>query len=271
VPVFLVVVWAVDRRRVWRVALVLAAFFAVMFLYNYLRYGDALQFSYPGEGFDGNVLDATTGLLGDGDKSVFLFVPCVVLLPFSMWALWSRHRAVTVLMAANLVLVVGATLFWHDWRGGWTWGPRLLLSGVVPAVPSLAPWLRGVRWRVWAFGACCALGFLVSFPTLLVPTQAQQLDQVHGQTSPTVLRQYELIGTTTRYSADHLTEKSEAGTGSHRKYLSLWQLNAARVLGKGGFVAAVFVSVVIAGLAVFALRRSGVASRTDAAPSVSST
>jgi len=265
VPVFLAIVFVTDRRRWWGPVLVLAGFFALMVLYNQLRYGDLFQFGYPREGFDGDVVAAARGLLFGSTKSVFLFAPVVIFLPWSLAALWNQARDVMVLMTANLVIIVATTLAWHAWEGGWSWGPRLLLPGIVAAVPSLAPWVRAQQWRVWALVACFAVGFVVSFPTVLVPTQSQQLDNV-ARSSPTIVREYELIGPTARYTADHLTVGSRSGTGSHRKYLSLWQANAGRVLGKAGLVAALLVSMALAAIAVFALRRWHACERTAEQP-----
>ncbi|MFN8028259.1 MAG: hypothetical protein U0W40_18420 [Acidimicrobiia bacterium] len=254
VPVFLVVIFVTDRRRVWQACAVLAGFVVLMCAYNLARYGDAFRFSYPGEDFSGDPLHATRELFLDPDKSLLLFVPAVIFLPWSLVALWRRARDVTVLMAANLAIGFVTTIFWHDWGGGWAWEPRLLLPGIIVALPSLAPWVRTAPWRTWAVAATFAVGFVVSFPALLVPTQAQQLDAgLH--TSPAIVRQYELIEPTARYTADHLTDQAQAGTGSHRKYLSLWQANAGALLGKGGLALAAIVSIGLAVLALFALRR----------------
>ncbi|MFI5053568.1 MAG: hypothetical protein ACHQDE_04335 [Acidimicrobiia bacterium] len=254
---FLVVVWSLDRQRAWRVALIIGAFVVVMGLYNWARYGDASQFQYPGEGFTGDPATAARGLLFDPAKSVLLFAPCVVLVPAALWSLWSRARAVCALMVANLVLVFAADLFWHGWDGGWSWGPRLVLTGLVPALPALAPWIDGRRVKVVAVAALFVLGFAVSFATVLVPTQAQELDRHNDRGSPTPLRQYELIVPTARYTAEHLYEPAVAGTGSHRKYLSLWQANLARVFGRAGLAAAVVVTLLLFGVAGFALRAAG--------------
>jgi hypothetical protein len=257
VPVFLLVVWSIDRQRMWRAAVILAAFVVVLAWYNWARYGDALHFQYPGEGFTGDPTAAMRGLLFDPTKSVLLFAPCVIFLPAALWALRSRARALCVLMTGNLVLVVVTDLFWHGWSGGWSWGPRLLLTGLVPALPALAPWIDGVRVKTFAVAAVFALGFAVSFAAVLVPTQAQQLDRDTTRSSPTPLRQYELIAHTTRYTQQHLYERDAPGSGSHRKYLSLWQVNLARVLGRTGVVAALLGTLLlagIAGIAAFALR-----------------
>lgn len=254
VPVFVLIVWSMDRRRAWRAALVIGAFVVVMLTYNWARFGDITQFQYPGEGFTGDPVSAADGLALDSAKSLLVFAPCVVLLPAALWSLRARARPVMVLMSANLVLVVGLTLFWHDWRGGWSWGPRLLLTGVIPALPALAPWIDGVRVKTFTLGALFVLGFAVSFSAVLVPTQAQQLDPGRQHGSPTVLRQYELIEPTARYTGEHLYQKAAAGNGSHRRYLSLWQANMARVLGRTGLVAALLMTAVLAAVGALVLR-----------------
>lgn len=253
VPVFLVVVGLADRRRVVRAAVIVGAFVVLMGLYNWIRFDDALKFGYQGEGFDGDVIVAGKGLLFGSTKSVLLFAPCIVLVPFALWSLWSRARAVCALMAANLILVFVANLFWHDWRGGWSWGPRLLLTGVVPAIPALAPWISNVRARAYVAAGLFALGFAVSLPAMIVPTQAQQLDErAVPRSAPAVARQYRLIEPTARYTADHLYEKAPPGSGSHRKFLWFWQVTMSRSLGRKGVLAAAVLTVLLAAFAALA-------------------
>jgi len=253
VPVFLVLIGLRDRRRVLPAAAIIGGFVLVMGLFNWVRFDDPLKFGYAGEGFHGDALVAGKGLLFGSTKSVLLFAPCIVLVPFALWSLRSKARTVCALMAANLILVFGTNLLWHDWRGGWSWGPRLLLTGVVPALPALAPWIRGVRARVYLVVGLFALGFLVSLPAMVVPTQAQQLDdRAVPRTAPAVARQYELIEPTARYTADHLYNKAPPGSGSHRKYLWLWQVNMSRALGRKGLFAAALLTAVLAVFAALA-------------------
>jgi hypothetical protein len=253
VPVFLVVVGLADRRRVVRAAVIVGAFVMLMGLYNWIRFDDALKFGYQGEGFDGDLIVAGKGLLFGSTKSVLLFAPCIVLVPFALWSLWSRARAVCALMAANLILVFVANLFWHDWRGGWSWGPRLLLTGVIPAIPALAPWISNVRARAYVAAGLFALGFAVSLPAMIVPTQAQQLDErTVLRSAPAVARQYRLIEPTARYTADHLYERPPPGSGSHRKFLWFWQVTMSRSLGRKGVLAAAVLTVLLAAFAALA-------------------
>jgi hypothetical protein len=256
VPVFLVLVGVADRRRAWRSAAIIGAFVVLIALYNWVRFEDFLKFGYQGEEFNSDPIDSGTALLFSPTKSILLFVPCIVLVPIALASLWSRARTVCVLMGANLVLVFGANLFWHDWRGGWSWGPRLLLTGIVPALPALAPWVNGVRARLLAVVALFALGFVVSLPAMIVPTQAQQLDErAVPRDAPAVLRQYGLIEPTARYSADNLYDKAPPGSGSHRKYLSLWQVNLSRALGRPGLAGAAVLTLLLAALCALAAWR----------------
>jgi len=255
VPVFLVVVGLADRRRVLRSAVIIGGFVMLIALYNWVRFDDPLKFGYPGEGFDADPLVSGKGLLFGSTKSVLLFAPCVALVPFALWSLWSRARMVCALMAANLITVFVANVLWHDWRGGWSWGPRLLLSGVIPALPALAPWITGARVRLYLAVGLFAIGFLVSLPAMIVPPQAQQLDdRAVPRAAPAVARQYELIEPTARDTADHLYDKAPPGSGSHRKYLWLWQVNLSRSLGRKGLVAAALLTVVLATFVVLAGR-----------------
>jgi hypothetical protein len=81
---------------------------------------------------------------------------------------------------------------------------------------------------------------------MIVPTQAQQLDErAVPPSAPAVARQYELIEPTARYTAHHLYEKAPPGSGSHRKYLWLWQVNMSRSLGRKGLLAAVAFTLVL--------------------------
>jgi hypothetical protein len=252
VPVFLVFVGLADRRQLWRATAVIGGFVMLMALYNWARFDDPLQFGYPGEGFAGDPITAGEGLAFDSTKSVVLFAPCVVLVPFALASLWSRARTVCALMAANLVLVLGANLLWHDWRGGWCWGPRLLLTGIVPVLPALAPWLNGAR-RLRPVVALFVLGFVVSLPAMLVPTQAQQLDErAVPRDAPAVPRQYALVDRTAQYTAENLYDDAPPGSGSHRKYLSLWQVSMSRSLGRPGLLGAAALTTALAALGAFA-------------------
>jgi len=167
-------------------------------------------------------------------------------------------------MTANLVIIVATTLAWHAWEGGWSWGPRLLLPGIVAAVPSLAPWVRAQQWRVWHSSPASPSG---SWCRPHRPrSDAVATARQRRRSSPTIVREYELIGPTARYTADQPDRRQSLGDRLPSQYLSLWQANAGRVLGKAGLVAALLVSMALAAIAVFALRRWHACERTAEQP-----
>jgi SAM-dependent methyltransferase len=213
--------------------------------YNMVRFGGPMSFGYQDVGFTTPFLVGARGLLFDPRKSVLLFAPIAVLVPLGLGYLWRRRTDAFWLITLNLVITFVASATWFAWHGGWCWGPRLLLPGLIPAIAAIGPWLSGAaRYRV--AGLLLAAGLILSFPALIVSTQAQQRGQVgpprwthyldtQPLTSPYPFRQFELIDPALRYSVHHLYE-NQPGVRSDLFSLSLWQLGSARVLGRVGLV-----------------------------------
>jgi hypothetical protein len=232
--------------------------------YNMARFGNPLTSGYEDVGFTTPVLTGVAGLLFNPLKSVLVFAPLVVLLPFALRRLWRDDRAAFVLLMANLGITFVVTATWFAWHGGWSWGPRLLLPGVLPAFAAIGPWLVTTR-RVRTAAVLAAAGLVVSFPALIVPTQAQQLEtppvppdthflDTQPLASPSAMRQWELVVPTARYSLEHVYEGGDDGR-NYLRYLSVWQLGASRFFGKPGLVAALTVTAVLAAVAGWALFR----------------
>ena len=188
------------------------------------------------------------------EKGLFLFAPVVVLAPIAFIRLWQTSRAAATLLGGT-VLVGFLAMATARGADSWSWGPRHLIAIVPVLLAPCALWLDSSARRAHAFLALCALGFAISASAALVPTQAQQLD-ARPPSSPTIWRQYELVPPTVRYSLSHTGDRSE---DDHRHFLDLWQVGAARELGRPGVVAAVPITAVLVVLAVWsalALRRS---------------
>jgi hypothetical protein len=257
-PILLWRVWS-DRglRAAVKTAIPIGAAVVLSAAYNVARFGDPLQFD-PLQGsirFPGGLVDGAFGLLLFPRKSILLFAPVAVLLPFALRSLWTKDRTATWLIGGNLVVVFLITAAWPAWDGGWSWGPRLLLPGIVPALPAIAPWLdRGGTGRRVVVAALLALGFLVSAPAVLVSSRAQLLDQP-PERGPDVIRQYELVPDTVAFTVGHLQAE---GVRSER-YVDLWQIRVIRLAGGGGLAIAIAVSgglVVLGWVAAVRLRRS---------------
>lgn len=274
-PVLIAVAW---RRDGFRSALYLACGMApaalVVVAYNVARFGHPLRFGYEDVGFTTPLLQGASGLLFNPYKSLLLFAPIAVVLPLALAALWRRSRWAFVLITVNTVITLSVTATWFAWHGGWSWGPRLLLPGLIPAFAAVAPWLV-TPTRTRAAALLFALGLAVSLPALVVSTQAQQLEATAPDPathfldtppvwSPSWVRQVELVGPTATYSLHNLYGGQDDGR-NYLRYLSLWQFGASRVLGPVGFAVAAVATAVLLTVAAAGARMTMVAARQIAA------
>ena len=246
-----IIVWAFRGFREACVYGAIAAIGAVVdAVYNQYRFGSVLKTGYGSEGFTTPFIHGAAGLLFSTEKSMLLFAPIVILIVLGSIRLWTAgNRFVVVLTLANLLVFFVLSATWHSWQGGWSWGPRLLLPGVIPTMLLLSPLTRKER-RVGI--GLLAAGFVVSASTILVSTRAQQLDHPPPSVGPSVLRQYQLLPTVTGFTVDHLQKVTP---GDSRRYLSLWQVNL-RQFGTKGLLAAVAGSLILLAALVVAIRRN---------------
>jgi hypothetical protein len=238
VPLLLLVVLRRQGvRAVLGTAAPIGASVVLTVAYNLLRFGNPLHFGYQDQGFTTPFLEGAAGLLLDPAKSLLLFAPIVLLVPFALGRLWRADWDAFTLIAGNLAITFLISATWMFWTGGWAWGPRLLIPGLVPAFAAVGPWLSsGFRRRLAA--TLLAVGFLVSVPAVVVSTQAQQLDTPPPRIGPGILRQAELLGPITRHTVQDLYEPDPDGR-NYLRYLSVWQVGAARVFQRPGLLLAV--------------------------------
>jgi hypothetical protein len=264
VPVLLLVAWWQNGLRASvRTAAAAAPGIVATFAYNISRFGHPLSFGYEDVGFTTPLLTGLAGLLFEPRKSLLLFAPIALLLPFALRHLWRCNRPAFVLISGNFGITFGVVAMWFAWHGGWCWGPRLLLPGLVPAIAGIGPWLIGPSRRR-AAALLFTLGFCVSLPALLVPTQGQQLEQppvpwqvlreghflaTQPLASPSPWRQLQLVGPTTRYSIEHWNKGLDDGR-NYLRYLSLWQLGATRELQRTGLLLSLTVTSLLVLLVV---------------------
>lgn len=242
-PLFaLIVLWDRSLQVAVRFALVGAIGVAVDLLYNLYRFGDPLSTGYHG-GFTTPFLHGAVGLLFTSHKSVFLFAPVILACIPGAIRCWPQHRMAVLLAGSNFVAIFVISATWWGWSGNWAWGPRLILPGVLPLLILLASLPRGEQ-RI--AGGLFVVGFLVSASTIIVPTQAQQLDHPAPQAGPSIIRQYQLAPEVISYTAEH--PSASRGAGSHRRYLYLWQTNFYREFGKKGLAGAGVGTLILLGM-----------------------
>jgi len=259
--VLLVIARQYGVRDAMRAAWPVGAGIVLTVGYNVARFGNPLEFGYPTEGFTMPFLRGAHLLLLEPSKSVFVFVPVAVLVPWAFLRLWHQNRNALFLIGSTLALTFAVAVLWHNPNGGWCWGPRLLIPGVVPAVAALGPWIDTPRNRQLAI-ALFVVGFAVSAPAVAVSTQIQQLDVPSPAGGvwppdlglPAVGRQAELVPVAAAYTVNHLFERKTDGRNNLR-YLTLWQLGLTRVFGPSGLVVALTVSLVLILVGAWTLTR----------------
>jgi hypothetical protein len=240
-----------GRRAAIEAAPAGAAGVLLLCAYNVARFGDALSFGYAdAPGFTAPFWTAARGLILDADKGVIFFAPVVLLAPFALRALWRSSRDAVTLLTLNLVFTFVLAAGWWSWAGGWSWGPRLVLPGVLPLLCAIGPWLERSDARRKAVVVALAAGLLVSASAMLVSQRTQQLDP--GRDAPSIARQYALVMPVARYTAHNFRAR---GAGDARRYLDLWQVNVGGVMGGIGLAGAAAGSIVLGGLTLVAASR----------------
>lgn len=264
-PAFCVVEYArcrgvlTERARLHRVAAIGAgsvAAVALTALYNAYRFGGPGSTGYPKSQYLSVriVPTALDGLLFSPTKSLFIFAPILLVVPWALVRLRAagpiEHHAFW-LLTTNFAAALIANLVYSGWTGNWAWGPRLMLPGVVPLICAVGCLGRHVERLIVsvAFG----LGALVSASTLVVSTQYQQL---LGHGAPQVLSQYQALPTILRSTAHHLSQAAHAqGSGASRSFVLMWQVGIVRELGDTGIPLAVAGSLLLLVVALLALQQ----------------
>jgi hypothetical protein len=96
-------------------------------------YGNFLNFGYGDEQtkFSTPLLHGLAGFLFSPSKSIFVFSPLLVL----CFAFIKRFAMRNAMVAGYALAIFGTDLLfyalWHDWSGGWCWGPRLIVPAVI--------------------------------------------------------------------------------------------------------------------------------------------
>jgi hypothetical protein len=135
-------------------------------LYNYLRFGSVTNTGYPkvSNVMVENVLVSLWGFLFSPGKSIFLYVPPLVLAVLGLRRFWRNHRRTVLAMLATIVPVVLFYCRFPSWPGDWAWGPRYAVFAVpvllLPAISFLSAARRPGRAlaaAVLALGLCVQL------------------------------------------------------------------------------------------------------------------
>jgi hypothetical protein len=142
--------------------------------YNWVRFRSLADHGYASEGFTGNLWDGLYGLLLSPGKSLFLYVPLLLALPFAVWPFARRCKAEALFIGMVTVIMLLTSATWWIWWGGTDWGPRFLVPLLPFLVLPLGTLLEQRAWRL-IIGLVLlplslfvnALGILVDFNTYI--------------------------------------------------------------------------------------------------------
>jgi hypothetical protein len=253
-PLFMLLL---ARRAPWRTTATAAGFLTaaagISVAYNVARFGDPLRFGYSGQGFTTPLPEGAAGLLLHPDKSLFLFAPVMLVAPIALYRLVRSRRLAGLILLANVGVGFLLTATWWAWEGGWSWGPRLLLPALLPIGAAVAYWASASSRRRSLVAVLFVLGFMLSAPTLLVSSRAQQLDDPPPEVGPGIVRQFELVPEVVQATVRD-AGSYEAGAGENYRFVNTWQVGAAREAGTAGAGAAAALTALLLGAAVLSGR-----------------
>lgn len=135
--------------------IMLLPFITLFCLYNYLRFGSALETGYGlmatrwgVKYFEGtSFLTGLSGLLVSPWKGFFFYSPVAILFFFSIKAFFKRHRipAISFLMLITFyILFYSKYLYWHGCNG---WGPRFIFVITPFLILPIAEIMDSESWR----------------------------------------------------------------------------------------------------------------------------
>jgi hypothetical protein len=173
-PVFLVAIFARDRKTGWRTVLLAGAVIGVLgaglLLRNQLLFGTPFDFGYPAAAEGGKqVLSFQTplrqglyGFLLSPGKSIFVFAPLLLLAIAGIKKLARRNAGLAIIAAICPVIYLLFFSRYTQWEGGYCVGPRYLLPVLFILGLGLGPMIEesGALMRKFALGLSVA-GFMV--------------------------------------------------------------------------------------------------------------
>lgn len=132
--------------------LVFSVFIAIALVYNYYRFGSILNFGYfsgkdASFGFSTPLLSGLYGLLFSPGKSVFIYVP-VILLSLAAGPVFHReNRQLSILCWSSCVVVILFYAKWWAWHGDYAWGPRFMVPLLPLAMIPSAVFFRDFKYK----------------------------------------------------------------------------------------------------------------------------
>lgn len=121
----------------------------------------------------GNPLHGALGLLADPRNGLLVFAPITVAAFAAILARSVRRDAAAVVACALSIAWFAIAASWSDWRGGSSYGPRLIVP-LLPllAIPVVDAWTSRTRPLRWAAAAFAVAGFTLNAAAAAEPFHA---------------------------------------------------------------------------------------------------
>lgn len=126
----------------------IATILFLIFLNQY-RFGTSFNFGYGTEQrmFTTPIQIGLFSLISSPSKSMFIFSPLLILAVAGFFKAIPEkkrfHITISILLVSNLFFYSS----WHDWHGGWSWGPRLIVPVAILMHLYLPYFFRTFRFR----------------------------------------------------------------------------------------------------------------------------
>lgn len=166
--------WVLLRRGSRRAALVSIGPIAIAIAWivkNIYVYGAPFATAQPWS--SGDPLGGAVGLLIDPRNGLFMFAP-IALAALAAVAMRRVRRDASAFVAIALSIVWFAiAASWSDWRGGSSYGPRLIVP-ILPllAIPLVDAWSSGPRGARWMIAGLAVAGFSLNAAAASEPFHA---------------------------------------------------------------------------------------------------
>jgi len=119
---------------------------------NWYRFGSVFNFGYGAEQkqFSTPIMTGLFGFLFSPSKSLFIFSPLIITGFLGVKSFIVKHRLMAVTILALAIIDVVFYARWHDWPGGWAWGPRLIVPVIIIMHVFCIEFFARMKAKVWA-------------------------------------------------------------------------------------------------------------------------
>jgi hypothetical protein len=104
-----------------------------MVWFNWIRFGTFWNSGYGGESFkfDASLFESIPGLLFSPSHSIIFNAPLLICALMATVPFFKKHTQFASCIAILMLINFFFYAKWFDWKGGWGWGPRLLVPALI--------------------------------------------------------------------------------------------------------------------------------------------